>query len=103
MRVVRLKDQQLRRAEVRTSYGEALEKNGGGERARSAEGCTVGRLVVQSRSGMESGKLIPHSGGTMGQILHGSATTTHNGSGLDAGAIVDWPVYDQTKPAARHD
>jgi hypothetical protein len=26
MRVVRLKDQQLRRAEVLTSYGEALEK-----------------------------------------------------------------------------
>jgi hypothetical protein len=39
----------------------------------------------------------------MGQILHGSATTTHNGSGLDAGSIVDCPVYDQTKPAARHD
>ena len=51
MRVVRLKDQQLGRAEVLTSYGEALEKNGGGERTRSAEGCTVGRLVLESFRG----------------------------------------------------
>ena len=32
MRMVRLKDQQLGRAEVLTSYGKALEKDGGGER-----------------------------------------------------------------------
>ena len=46
MRMVRLKSQERRRAEVLTSYGEALEKAGGGERARSADGGTVGRVIV---------------------------------------------------------
>ena len=51
MRVVRLKNQQLGRAEVLTSYGEALEKNGGGERTRSAEGGAVGGLVLKRLRG----------------------------------------------------
>ena len=37
----------------------------------------VADLGVQSRSVVESVMLIPHSGGPMGQILHGSAKTTH--------------------------
>ena len=34
-----------------TSHGETLEKNGGGERTRSAEGCAIGRLVLERLRG----------------------------------------------------
>ena len=61
MRVVRLKDQQLGRAEVLTSHGEALEKNGAEKRTLSAEGGAVGRLILERLRGYDL-KLIGRPG-----------------------------------------